>query len=193
MAQAFKNLILGYDRLLHKYPYTTNMVTAGTLSALSDITCQCFLKKNPNDPHDWRRTFQMSILSVFYTPITRVWYNVLPKMADRLVTNKKFIPYVITALDEVIYSPIWIASWLYLAKYLDTRDNQLSIANMKEKFAKFMVTGWFVWPIATFITFSAITPVYRVVFMNSVSFGWGLYRSWLQYKPIESVQQQNVL
>lgn len=184
---------MGYDRLLHKYPYTTNMVTAGVLSGLSDITCQYYFKKNPEDRFDLRRTFHMTILSVFYTPITRQWYNVLPKMADKLVTNKKFVPYVITALDEILYSPVWVASWLYLAKQLETGDHQLSVANMKEKFAKFIVGGWLVWPIATFITFSAITPIYRVVFMNSVSFGWGLYRSWLQSKPLESVPKQSMI
>lgn len=180
-----------YNRILCKYPLTTNMVTGGLLAGVGDIICQTIFE-NHSQGLDFARTGRMAALAVLFTPPTRLWYNFVPKLASKFVSSQFWRPFAISILNQVFYAPPLVTSWFFCAKYLETWDARESLDSMKGRWMQALKVGWAVWPFATLIAFSVVPEIHRMLFMSFVSFGWNIYRSWLQHNPVASEQIESL-
>jgi len=175
----------GYNNLLIKYPLRTKILTSACFAGLGDYFCQTLIEgrssKNPQKPYNYRRTLLMTSMSICYgTPILHYWYNAVFTIADKLVKNKKYLPLVATALDEMIFSPPYYAGWLFTVEFMDKHDNEKCVQNVKEKWWSAVVADWKLWPLATLVNFTFVPHHYRILFVNFVGVFWGVYMSWLQ-------------
>lgn len=189
-----------YNTLLTKYPLRTKMVTAGCITALSDCICQKLMARNDpkaqEKPYNYRRTLLMTGLSVFYgTPICHFWFGTVVKIANVFTKNKKALPFVTTAIDQLFFSAPSLAAFLYIIELIDKRDSQRAKENVKEKLWPGLLANWQLWPAAQLINFGLVPASYRVLFSNLVGFFWGIYMSYLQFnsttQPQLQVQQQD--
>lgn len=159
------------------------MITAGLLAGGGDIICQNMFK-NQSQGLNLSRTGRMIGLAVLFTPPTRLWYNFVPKIAEKFVSKEILRPFAITILNQVFFSPPLLASWLLLARYLETGDIAQSVDSMKERVWHGIKASWTVWPFANLVAFSVVPAMHRIFFMNLVAFGWNIFTSWLQHNHI---------
>lgn len=185
------NFLASYSKVLCKYPLATNMLTSGLLAGAGDVICQKIFENHPQGLNP-ARTGRMMTLSVLFTPVTRVWYSFLPKLAERFVSRQFLRPFAIAIFNQIFYAPVLVTSWFFLAKYMETWDVRESIDSMKGRWLQALKVGWAVWPFASLIAFSIVPDMYRILFMSCVSFGWNIYRSWLQHNPVASEKMENL-
>ena len=183
IATKYSLLLTSYNKILRKYPLATNMVTGGLLAGAGDIICQTMFE-NHAQGLNLARTARMAGLSFLFTPPTKVWYNFVPKLAEKFVSREFLRPFAISIFNQVFYAPPLVISWFFLAKYLETGDVRESLDSMKGRWTQALKVGWAVWPFATLVAFSVVPEVHRLLFMSFVSFGWNIYRSWLQHNPV---------
>lgn len=179
------SFLASYNRILYKHPFVTNMITAGLLAGAGDMICQTFFEDRSKGLN-LSRTGRMVSIAVLLTPPTRLWYNFVPKLAEKFVSREFLRPFAITILNQVIFAPPLMTSWLFLAKYLETGDVGQSIESMKNRWWQAIKASWTVWPFANLIAFSVIPDAHRILFMNLVSFIWNIFISWLHHSPVAS-------
>jgi len=181
----------GYNRLLVKHPLKTKMVTSGLFTSFSDYICQKVIEKNAKirieQGYNYKRTFLMALMSIAYgTPILHYWYKAVVLIAEKLTKNKKYIPLLATAIDELGFEPPYYAGWLFVVEYLDQHDIRKAAENVKEKWWSVVYGDWKLWPWATVINFKYVPADYRVLFVNFVGIFWSIYMSWLQYNGVRT-------
>jgi len=173
-----------YNELLFKYPITTKAISAGMIMLVSDITCQVFIEKKTlkNGKYSFRRTLIMSSVQGLYgATIMHFWYNMaVDRIATAITTRKLLLPIVCTVLDQSIWAWIFWGSLLFGFEFVDKRDFEGSVKNVKDKIWEVMIANWKVWTVPQLMNFAVVPAEYRVLFRNVVGLFWNVYLSWIQ-------------
>lgn len=135
---------------------------------------------------DRRRSRDVAVTGFLIGPFCHYWYIFLdwwlPGRSVRVVTKKLIV-------DQLICSPIAITSFLSITSYLEGKRGKELKNELIEKGKILYTAEWIVWPPAQVINFCFLPTKYRVLFDNSVSFGFDWYFSFVKYgKEKDSVE-----
>ena len=188
MNAAFSMITLGFKRYnvsLINSPYRTKMITAGVIFGGADAFCQTFLEKTPENTtkkFDWVRCMNMALIgSCISAPVNHIWYSKWASALVSKVTSRARVqPYVSTAADQLLVTPVTLSSFLFLSDYLKDFRSLKAAKNVQEKFTGAMTTNLKVWPPIILANFMFIPPHMRVLFVNVFGFFWSIYLSHIQ-------------
>ncbi|WAR12881.1 M17L2-like protein [Mya arenaria] len=162
-----------------RYLLYTNTAISFTMSCAGDGLQQRYqLLKGEMDSWDWERTHDVGLTGLVIGPFCHSWYLFLdwwlPGRSFRIVTKKLIV-------DQVICSPVCISSFLVLTSFLEGKRRHEIKDELIEKGKTLYTAEWIVWPPAQVINFCFLPTKYRVLFDNSVSFGFDWYFSYVKY------------
>lgn len=127
---------------------------------------------------DKRRSRDVAITGFLIGPFCHFWYLFLdwwlPGRTLKVVAQKLLV-------DQLICSPIAITSFLSVTAYLEGKRGHEFKKELMEKGKTLYTAEWIVWPPAQLINFFLLPTRYRVLFDNSVSFGFDWYFSYVKY------------
>ena len=148
---------------------------------------------------DKNRTYQMSVsFGLTSGFLCHFWYNFL----DRVYPGKglKIVCKKI-AIDQLVFSPVCIATCLVVACILKSHDSERTLKEVMFKgksltfFNRFYSKSYFIagpqlflaecllWPPAQFVNFYFLPTRYRVLYDNTVSLLYDVYTSYVQHQP----------
>jgi len=188
MNAAFSMITLGFRRYnlsLINSPYRTKMVTAGVIFGAADAVCQTFLEKSENNApkrFDWARCMNMVLIgSCVSAPINHVWYSKWAStLVSKITSRARVQPFVSTAADQLLVTPVTLSSFLFLSDYLKDFRSLKAAKNVQEKFSGAFTTNLKVWPPIILANFMFVPPQMRVLFVNVFGFFWSIYLSKIQ-------------
>lgn len=157
-----------------KYLLCTNVVISATLSGLGDITEQKYeMLTEELDGWDSRRTKKMAISGVAVGVVCHFWYGFLDR---KIVGHTLGVVAKKILIDQVIGSPLSLLTFFATLSFFEGRPLQ-ELDSIKEKAIKLYVAEWVVWPPAQFINFYFLPTKFRVLYDNTISFGYDIYTS----------------
>jgi hypothetical protein len=163
-----------------------------------DVSSQVILERHKKAKLDWYRLAKMGFIGAFYiAPLYHFWWgrgigyclqNLLPRaLASAVGKNPHLGAVVSTTLDQLTVSLAGNAVLFFLICYFDNFEARTSWKNVREGFWSMQFNSWKVWPLATFINFYAVPPLYRVLFANIVAFFWCIYLSFFTNEEAKSL------
>ncbi|KAL4233989.1 hypothetical protein ACF0H5_005644 [Mactra antiquata] len=127
---------------------------------------------------DRRRSRDVGVTGLVIGPFCHFWYIFLdwwlPGKTFRVVTKKLLV-------DQLLCSPITIFSFLSLTSYLEGKRGKELKNELVTKGKTLYAAEWIIWPPAQIVNFCLLPTKYRVLFDNSVSFGFDWYFSYVKY------------
>ncbi|XP_037085127.1 mpv17-like protein 2 [Pollicipes pollicipes] len=155
----------------------TNVSVSVLLSALGDSLQQRYqIERGARRSYDRHRLGYMSGCGLGVGFLCHYWYLAL----DRLwvgrtigVVAKKVL------LDQVVFSPILISTFLVSLEVLRGHGVQDMASTLKAKFARLYIAEWTIWPPAQAFSFYCLPTRYRVLWDNTVSLGYDVYTSYV--------------
>jgi hypothetical protein len=171
-----------YLHLLQSSPIQTKALTAGLLTLLGNVLTQKVFEKKPN--FDTARALKFVAFSLLLTPISHYWYKFLdslfPKRDVRKIEGNKqqaldLTPVKKLLLDELIYDPFCIVFFYTVIGLLEGKDFQQIKQTVATQWWPTQKMSWRVWPIVQLINFSVVPGHLRILFINCVSFWWGIF------------------
>jgi len=173
-----------YSNSLISNPYRTKMTTAGVIFGTADAVCQKFFENEPGKSFDYGRTLNMVLIGSFMSaPINHLWYcKWASQMVDKVTRSNKLKPFVSTAADQILLTPITLSSFLFLNDYLKDFRSLKAARNVRGKLWEGLKANWKVWPPIVLANFLIVPPPMRVLFVNAFGFFWTIYLSHLQNK-----------
>lgn len=165
-----------YQALMTKYPFTVQIVTAGSLVGVGDVISQQLIERRGLAHHNVLRTAKMmSIGFVFVGPVIGSWYRVL----DRLVTGatkssamKKML------LDQLCFAPVFLASFLGLSGALNGLTVEQNLAKLRRDYSDALISNYYLWPPVQIANFYFIPLHHRLAVVQIVAVGWNSYLTW---------------
>jgi len=159
-------------------PIQTKALTAGTLSFLGNVMTQKVFEKNPK--FDYARALKFVIFALLLTPISHYWYklldNLFPKNAKKIeATGFDTSALKKLAMDELVYDPFCIVFFYTVIGILEGNNPSQIKQKIINLYWPTQLASWKVWPIVQLINFSVVPSHLRILFINSVSFWWGIY------------------
>lgn len=159
------------------------MLTNAIIFGTADTICQKFIeKKGTNKSLDYKRLLTIVLFgSVYAAPIGHLWYcKWAPKAMSAITTNKKIQPVVAMAMDQLMFTPPLMFSFLFFNEYLKNFNTKQAMQHVKNKMWTGLKTNWKVWPPIQLLNFTVIPSQLRVPFVNFVGLFWTIYLSYLQ-------------
>lgn len=169
------------------------MVTAGILFGGGDFLAQKLFPEKENQKYDYYRTLRACTYgSVFFSPIAVLWYtkklpfikNPFLSQTQRSTWSSRTVNFcdIIfrVGVDQMIFPGfVWIPMYNIVMTTLALNETPLKTA--KEKLDRnwwtILTTGWSIWPIFQFISFTIIPIHLRIVISNICSMGWNCFLS----------------
>ncbi|CAL1532220.1 unnamed protein product [Lymnaea stagnalis] len=169
----------GYARLLEKFPLRTMCFTTGTLMATGDCISQTVIERKSLKEYEGIRTGRFFVFGFcVFGPAMRGWYLTL----DRLYAGKNLAALKMMATDQIIMSPIFIATFITGMGLLRLESLEEIKAKFKRDFVTILLNNYKVWPLAQMINFYFMPLQHRVLFVNFISLGWNTYLAWQSEK-----------
>jgi len=166
------SILRWYKRLVDKYPYRTQMMTAGLLSTSGDLIAQNITKERSSS-YDLKRTAIMGCLGFSWVaPFSITWFRYLRTLNLSVMKN--------VLVDQLFGFTTCYAGFLYLHSLMHNHgDIVVAHKIVKEKYASVITQGWMVWiPVQT-INFLVVPFFLRILYIQSVSLLWQTYLSFL--------------
>ncbi|CAL8111679.1 unnamed protein product [Orchesella dallaii] len=174
----------GTRYMFQRHLLLTNIGISAGLSATGDCIEQNYEKyKDPERKYEVRRTLNMSGAGVTTGVVCHYWYIWL----DKYVPGRTFkIAMKKMLLDQVINSPITIATFFITLAVLEKSSAQEFIQELRAKSWRLYLAEWVIWPPAQLINFFWLPLKYRVLYDNTISMCYDVYTSYVKHEiPIE--------
>ena len=168
------NLWQTYSRTLEARPVVGNMVTGGLLAFTGDFVMQA-AEKNP--AYDHLRALRFVGFRICVVRCYTVWVRELENWVNRHVDDDRRRLLTKTFLDLAIWLPakdfVYFV-WMALLEGLGlTEGIQRSLTMLPRT----CPVSWLVWAPAQLLTFGAVPPHLRVVWVNSLALCWNVVMS----------------
>ncbi|KAJ7967717.1 peroxisomal membrane protein PMP22-like [Quillaja saponaria] len=150
----------------------TKAITAGVLSAISDIVSQ---KLTGIQKLQLRRLLLKVLLGAAYLgPFGHFLYIIL----DKIFKGKKDTK---TVAKKVVLEQLTASPWnnfvfmVYYGMVIEGRPWTHVKAKIKKDYPSVQVTSWTFWPVVGWINHQYVPLQLRVIFHSLVAFGWGIF------------------
>lgn len=160
-----------YCKRLEKRPLPTKAITAGCLSAASDMLAQSMTSKNA---FNFRRTLAIGAFGFLWSgPSAHYWQGWLqkrfPKQDDASAVKK-------VVVDQVTYGPICnLALMSFLALIVDGRSLKFTRHKLRTDFWSVQLNGWKFWPLVALVNYRYVPLKLRVLVINVAAFCWSTF------------------
>lgn len=162
-----------------KYLLCTNVVISATLSGLGDITEQHYeIFTEELETWDLWRTRKMAMTGVTVGVVCHFWYGFLDR---RVVGHTLGAVARKIVIDQIIGSPLSLAAFFMTLSLLEGKSMMRDFGDIKEKAVKLYIAEWVIWPPAQFINFYFLPTRFRVLYDNTISFGYDIYSSYVTH------------
>jgi len=166
------------------------MATAGALFLAGDFLCQYIERYRAAEDKkalwrfDFGRALRMTTFGVFVLgPVGHYWYGFLdgkfPATSTAVVAKKVFY-------DEFCMGPPYLLSFFLVMCGLEGRNWAYTREKIKSDFWPVYKADVTVWVPAAAINFWLIPPMYRVLYVSTVSVFWNAYLSAVQHHDSHS-------
>ena len=162
-----------------RYLLLTNTAITVGLSCSGDALQQNYQKfKKERIRLDKRRSVNVALTGLLIGPFCHYWYlfldKWLPGRSFRIITKKLIV-------DQLICSPVVIGSYLAITSWCEGQRGQALTQELIEKGKTLYKADWVVWPVAQTINFYFLPTKYRVLYDNTISFGFDCYFAHIKF------------
>ena len=168
-----------YNRILRRYPKTTEIVSSFFLTYGSDCICQYIEKpedKSYIESFNQKRSWNLSIFGAgLITPMFHYWYKFL---AQRFPGGSFGFICLKSLVDRLTIGSLVVFGFFVSQHYMNggnTPDLKIKLERDLPGALKMNVT---VWMSALIINFKYMPLEFQVLFLNTVGFFWMIYLSW---------------
>ncbi|TKS75394.1 Protein Mpv17 [Collichthys lucidus] len=118
-----------YQALMTRYPWTVQIVTAGSLVGVGDVLSQQLIERRGLAQHNVQRTAKMMSIGFFFVgPVIGGWYKVL----DRLVVGgTKSAAMKKMLVDQLCFAPGFLAAFLCISGALNGLTLEENVNKLK--------------------------------------------------------------
>jgi len=170
-----------YLHLLNVVPIQTKAVTAAVLAYLGNVLTQKVFEKSPKMNHT--RALKFVAYYLILVPIAHYWYKLLdvafpkkkekdgnakPSLIDSSVLKK-------LAADELLFDPFCIVFFYTVISILERKNPSEIKDRIVENYWPTQKASWKLWPMVQLVNFAVIPGHLRILFINVVSFFWGIF------------------
>ena len=173
-------MISTLKRSFHKHPLVTNIVTVVSLIGGADISCQIYEHRGI-DKFNWQRLKNMATVGAcYYGPVYFYYYRWLdkkfPGTGPRTIATKMFI-------DQVLFTVPSLCIFFSFMGKLEHKTNEECAKEIKKKFLPTYLTACLFWTPAQVINFLIVPPIYRILYVSTMSFLWLTILSAIKNRP----------
>lgn len=156
-----------------RYLLLTNTAITVGLSCSGDALQQNYQKfKKERIRLDKRRSGNVALTGLLIGPFCHFWYlyldKWLPGRTFRIIAKKLIV-------DQLICSPVVIGSYLAITSWCEGQRGIALKQELIEKGKTLYKADWVVWPVAQTVNFYFLPTKYRVLYDNTISFGFDCY------------------
>ena len=174
-----------YARWQRIAPKTTNFITGATVMAIGDAITQTAVEESKLDKK--RTTICSSYNATVSVPLS-LWYAKADQFWPANTGARTFATKIIVnqILSSAVLSPGFLA-WSNSLEALwsgrsATEARDVTLATLRREAPLLVATSFCFWLPTNSIMFMAVPQAYRVVFMSTVSVGWGGYCSYVAHR-----------
>lgn len=160
-----------------KHALALNTASSGLLMWLGDLVQQGLEK--PPAGLDWPRSIRMMLVGVMEGPLHHIYYTRLDRV---LPGNDMRTVLVKIVLDQVIASPMFIATFFYGNGILEGRTLSETTTELRRDLWTVYMADWIVWPPTQFLNFYLVPGQYRVLYINGVTMMYNVFLSWIKHR-----------
>ncbi|KAJ3071494.1 Protein required for ethanol metabolism [Podochytrium sp. JEL0797] len=168
-----------YDRILRRYPVTTQAVTTAGLFILGDVLAQQVVEERMSiAKHDFSRTLRMAAFGgLIAGPSIAMWYPFL----QRTVSFKSETASVVArvALDQTLFAPTFIGVFITSTTLMSGQTVGDVKTRLNEGYKEALINNWKIWPAVQLMNFAFVPLLYRSLVVNVFATGWNTYLSLL--------------
>lgn len=177
-----------YNSLLLTQPIKTKVVSAVTIGAAGDLTCQYLERRQRRkvvaapgsnvsieEAFDLKRTARFASWIALVTPIVHAWYGLL---------TRKFplSPLYRMIADQTVFAPVGTAAMMVGVSFFEHIGDLPSARAEAERklrgnYADVMVANYLTWPLFMWANFRFVPPQANVLAVNVASFFWSIFLS----------------
>ena len=156
-----------------RYLLLTNTAITIGLSCTGDALQQNHRKyKKERIRLDKKRSGSVALSGLLVGPFCHYWYLYLdrwfPGKTFRVIAKKLFV-------DQLICSPVVIGAYLGITSWYEGQRGKALQQELIEKGKTLYKADWLVWPAAQYVNFYFLPTRYRVLYDNTISFGFDCY------------------
>jgi peroxisomal membrane protein 2 len=161
-----------YLSQLQRHPLKTKAITAGVLSAVSDITAQ---KLSGIKKLQLKRLLLKVLFGAFYLgPVGHFLHKALDKLFKGKSDNKTVAKKVV--LEQLTVSPCNILAFmLYFGVVIEGRPWLEVKFKIKKDYPSVQIASWMFWPVVGWVNHRHVPLQFRVIFGSIVACGWGIF------------------
>lgn len=165
-----------YQALMTKYPWTVQIVTAGSLVGVGDVISQQLIERRGLANHNVQRTAKMMSIGFFFVgPVIGSWYKILDKMVvggTKSAAMKKML------VDQVCFAPLFLGSFLAISGALNGLTVEQNVTKLKRDYTDALVSNYYLWPGVQIANFYFVPLQHRLAVVQIVAVTWNSYLSW---------------
>ena len=172
MGSLAKKGLNNYVKQLQQHPLRTKVITAGVLSAISDVVSQ---KLTGIQKLQLKRLlFKVIFGAAYLGPFGHFFHLILDKIFKGKRDSK-------TVAKKVLIEQLTSNPWnnlLFMIYYGLVVEGQPWVnvkAKVKKDYLSVQYTSWTVWPVVGWINHKFMPLHFRVVFQSLVAFFWGVF------------------
>ncbi|KAG4990125.1 hypothetical protein AAZX31_09G005100 [Glycine max] len=172
MGSLAKKGLNNYVKQLQQHPLRTKVITAGVLSAISDVVSQ---KLTGIQKIQLKRLlFKVIFGAAYLGPFGHFFHLILDKIFKGKRDSK-------TVAKKVLIEQLTSNPWnnlLFMIYYGLVVEGQPWVnvkAKVKKDYLSVQYTSWTVWPVVGWINHKFMPLHFRVVFQSLVAFFWGVF------------------
>ncbi|KAM4712763.1 mitochondrial inner membrane protein Mpv17 [Anableps anableps] len=165
-----------YQTLMTKYPWSVQIVTAGSLVGVGDVISQQLIERRGLAHHNVRRTARMMSIGFFFVgPVIGSWYKVL----DRLVVGgSKSAAMKKMLVDQLCFAPCFLGAFLCISGALNGLTVEENIAKLKRDYTDALISNYYLWPPVQIANFYFVPLHHRLAVVQIVAVAWNSYLTW---------------
>ncbi|KAM7263051.1 hypothetical protein ACFE04_000734 [Oxalis oulophora] len=172
MGSVAKNSLGFYLSQLKNHPLRTKAITAGVLSAVSDITAQ---KLSGIQKLQLKRLLLKVLFGAFYLgPFGHFLHKALDKIFKGKSDNKTVAKKVL--LEQLTASP-WnnLMFLIYYGAVVEGRPWFEVKSKIKKDYPPLQLASWMFWPVVGWINHRHVPLQFRVIFGSVIACSWGIF------------------
>ena len=174
------------SQIVSKYPKTSEIISAFTLTYQADVICQSlehkFHKNSSSTPHDHNRSLNLALFrSLMVTPVLHYWYKWLsskvPGQDLKTILAKSLI-------DRLTLAPVILAGFFGAHSYTTGGGFPEFKKRMNNDFVRTNKMSVVYWTSLLMVTFRYIPMKFHIITIDVIGFGWMIYLSFNMNKRI---------
>ncbi|XP_042026335.1 peroxisomal membrane protein PMP22-like [Salvia splendens] len=172
MASVAKKGLQQYLAQLQQHPLRTKMITAGVLSATSDIVAQ----KLSGIPKLQLKRLLLKVIfgSAYLGPLGHYFHILLDKIFKGNKDTK-------TVAKKVVLEQLTISPWnnlmfmIYYGLVIEGRSWFHTKSKIKKEYPTVQYTSWTFWPVVGWVNHQYVPLQFRVILQSVVACFWGIF------------------